>query len=121
MVRHLMMLVFLTLSLAACERQTHSIHYEVSGTSAEIGVTYRNATGATEQRNITESWSYDFQSERGEWVSVRASNHTLENTTVGCRVTIDGVLFREATSEGALKFADCSGLIPFPTPTSQTP
>lgn len=121
MTRIWVLFFFFALSLVACERQSHSVHYEISGTSSDIGVTYRNATGATEQRNVAAPWYYDFQSESGEWVGLSASNHTLENTTVSCRVTIDGVLFKEATSEGALKFVDCSGLIPFPTPTVKTP
>lgn len=121
MIRIYTLFLFITLSLVACERQSHSVHYEISGSSGDIGVTYRNATGATEQRNVTAPWSYDFQSQSGEWLGLSAGNHTLENTTVSCRVTIDGVLFKEATSEGALKFVDCSGLIPFPTPTVKTP
>jgi uncharacterized lipoprotein YajG len=114
----LLSLLCALLLLAACEVKTVNVRYEVSGTAATIGVTYRNATGAVEQRDVQGSWSYDFQAKQGALVTLRAANKTTVGT-VRCRVLIDGVVFKEAESEGAWKFVDCSGLIPLPTPDPQ--
>ena len=107
------------LFLAACEAKTVDVRYEVGGTAATIAITYRNATGAVEQRDVQGSWNYDMQARQGEVVTLRAANKTTAGT-VSCRVLIDGVVFKEAESEGAWKFADCSGLIPLPTPVPKS-
>jgi hypothetical protein len=103
------------LLLGACEVKDVNVRYEVGGTAAEINVTYRNETGAVEQRDVQGSWSYEFQSKQGQLVTLRAANRTSSGT-VTCRVLIDGVVLKEGESEGAWKFVDCSGLIPLPTP-----
>jgi hypothetical protein len=101
--------------LAACQVKTVNVRYEVGGTAATIAVTYRNATGATEQRDVQGTWSYEFQAKQGEVIVLRAANKTTEGT-VTCRVLVDGQVFKEGQSEGAWKFVDCSGIIPLPTP-----
>ncbi len=102
--------------LTACEVQTHAIRFEVDGTAAQIGVTYRNATGALEQRDIQGPWSMELQAKTGTLLTLRAVNKT--NTgTVYCRILIDGQVFKEGESSGAFKVVDCSGLVPLPTPT----
>jgi len=111
----LLVLLGALLLLGACEVKAVNVRYEVGGTAAEINVTYRNATGAVEQRDVQGSWNYDFESKQGQLVTLRAANRTSSGT-VTCRVLIDGVVFKEAESEGAWKFVDCSGLIPLPTP-----
>lgn len=111
----LLLLLGMLLLLAACEVKTVDVRYEVGGTAAEMNVTYRNASGAVEQRDVQGSWSYDFQAKQGSLVTLRAANKTTSGT-VTCRVLIDGVVFQEGESEGAWKFVDCSGLIPLPTP-----
>jgi len=104
------------LLLLACEAQTHTIRYEVGGTAPQIAITYRNASGATEQRDVQTAWSYEFQAQSGTLLTLRAVNKTSTGT-VRCRVLIDGQVFKEGESEGAYKIVDCSGVIPFPTPT----
>jgi hypothetical protein len=102
--------------VASCAMRTVSVRLEVSGTAARTGITYRNATGATEQRDVTAPWSYEFQAKTGDLLTLRAVNRTAEGT-VKCRILIDGQLFKEGESTGPFKFVDCSGLIPLPTPT----
>lgn len=108
-------LLIALLLLAACEVRTVNVRYEVSGTAATINVTYRNATGAVEQRDVQGSWSYELQTKQGQLVTLRVTNRTASGT-VACRVLVDGVVLKEGESEGAWKFVDCSGLIPLPTP-----
>jgi hypothetical protein len=113
----LLLCLIATALLTACEVQKHAVHYEVSGTAAEIGVTYRNASGATEQRDVREPWSLDLQAQTGTLLILRAQNKTASGT-VSCRIVVDGQVLKEGESSGAFKFVDCSGVIPFPTPAA---
>lgn len=100
----------LVLSLAACERQNHTVRYEVGGTSTDVGLHYRNESGATEQRDVNPPWQFEFQALTGEYVTVSAFNKTLEGS-VSCRIYVDGVLLEEGESVGGLKLVGCDGLI----------
>jgi hypothetical protein len=106
------------LALTACQKTTHTVRYEVEGTAARVRVTYRNATGALEERtDVTLPWQYEFSAETLDPLTVRVFNPT-EAGTVSCRILIDGEVFQEAESSGRLTTASCSGLLPLdPTPT----
>jgi hypothetical protein len=118
--RHIRFLLslFTALTLAACEKTTHTVRYEVSGTSRDARVTYVNASGATEeQASVPLPWNLEFTAETLDWLHVRVFNATLSGT-VSCKVLIDGKVFKEATSSGAWTTASCGGLLPVdPTPT----
>lgn len=116
----LVLLLPAMLLLAGCQVKTVSVRYEVSGTAATIAVTYRNATGAIEQRDIRGTWSYDLQAQQGTILTLRAVNKTAEGT-VKCRMLIDGQVFKEGESSGPFKIVDCTGMIPLPTPQPKTP
>jgi len=107
------------LALTACEETTHTVRYEVSGTARDVRVTYRNASGATEeQAGVPLPWSLEFTAETLDLLHVHAFNATLSGT-VSCRVLIDDEVFKEATSTGAWTTASCGGLLfidPTPTP-----
>ncbi len=113
--RESVLLLLAWLLLAGCEAKTVNVRYEVSGTAAIIAVTYRNATGALEQRDIQGPWSYELQAQQGTILTLRAVNKTAEGT-VKCRVLIDGQVFKEGESSGPFKIVDCTGMIPLPTP-----
>lgn len=119
---YLLALVFGTgvLMLTACQAYTYNVHYEISGTASTIRATYTNASGATEQRDVQGTWSLDLQARAGSFLILRAVNPTLEGT-VRCRLLIDGQVFKEGESSGGLKFVDCSGIIPVPTPLPTQP
>lgn len=112
-------LLALVLSLlTGCERRTHTVRYEVGGNAAQVALTYRNASGASEQRDDQPPWSIEFAAETGAYLAVTAFNKT-NSGTVSCKLYVDGRLVQEASSEGGYKLARCSalaGLEP-PTPT----
>ena len=103
------------LLLAGCQVKTVNVRYEIGGSAATIAATYRNATGAIEQRDVQGSWSYDLQAPQGTILTLRAANKTAQGT-VSCRILIDGQVFKEGESSGPFKIVDCSGIIPLPTP-----
>jgi hypothetical protein len=106
------------LALTACQKTSHTVRYEVDGTVAPVRVTYRNATGAMEEKaGITPPWSLEFSAETLDPLHVRVFNPN-ESGTVRCRILIDGEVFQEGESTGRLTTASCAGLVPLdPTPT----
>jgi hypothetical protein len=105
--------------LAGCAKTPHTVRYEVGGTAGTLALTYRNATGGTEQRDVAPPWSAEFQTQGVTPVSITAFNKTREGR-VTCRVLVDGKVIQEATSEGGFKLVRCNGLagvLKAPTPT----
>lgn len=104
--------------LAGCERREHKVRYEVRGTAADIAISYRNATGATEQRDVRAGWVMEFSVLTGSYVGVTAFNKTGGGTVI-CRLLVDGVVVQKAESVGGYKLVGCDQLagLTAPTPT----
>jgi hypothetical protein len=114
-------ITFAGLMLAACQKTEHRVRYEVSGTAATVRLTYRNATGGDEQQtDVQLPWNMEFTAETLEWLHVRVTNTTTSGT-VSCQILIDGEVFKQAESSGALTFASCSGLLPVEATPTATP
>lgn len=103
------MLFGLALCLAGCERRPVMVRYEVGGTAATVGLTYRNAMGGSEQRDVTPPWSFNLSAQTGALVEITAFNKTREGTVV-CQLFVDDVLVRQAESVGAFKRVRCGAL-----------
>lgn len=106
------------MSLAACERQNHTVRYEIGGTADNIAITYRNATNATETANVNPPWTLEFQVQTFTQVSLVAQNLTQDGS-VSCRIIVDGRVVSEGESPGAFKRVRCNSLVTLPTPTPQ--
>ncbi|NJN17666.1 MAG: hypothetical protein HC822_16020 [Oscillochloris sp.] len=114
----LTILVLLLVLLSSCERRSHEVRYVVTGTATRIGVTYVNASGGQEQRDVTTGWDTRFTVETWERVVLTVFNKSTAGT-VGCKLYVDGRLVQEAESEGGFTFARCAALAgaePTPTP-----
>lgn len=107
------------LFLAGCEARSHTVTYQVGGSAPTVAVSYVNATGATEQRDVRGGWSASFTATTWAHVRVTAFNPT-PGGSVSCRLYVDGVLVQAATSEGAWKLASCGALAGV-TGTTPTP
>jgi hypothetical protein len=72
-------------------------------------VTYANASGGTEQLDkVDAGWTRELAVSAGTPLYLSAQN-AYEAGGTGCRIYVDGVLFREAQSRGAYVIATCSG------------
>jgi hypothetical protein len=87
----------------------HQVRYEVGG-SGRGDLTYRNATGATEQAKETIPWELAFQAQSGSFVYL--SVQTGEFNPASCRILIDGVELQSASVDGDYSIATCSGQVP---------
>jgi len=94
---------------------TVSVRYRVTGSTRSASLTYTNASGGTEQREVrqaetfdTKPWELTFTAPRGHFAYVSAQN--LEDKgRMAVRILVDGRTFRESTSEGAYVIAQASG------------
>lgn len=95
--------------------------YEVDGTALRASVTYETGTG-TEQGKIrlpmtsaTGSTGLAGSFERGSFLYISAQNQGDINMeiygygSVTCRITVDGVVISENTSNGQFGIATCKG------------
>jgi len=91
---------------------SYTVKYEVVGVSGstKASVTYENAQGGTEQRDIKLPWSKTYTMERGSFVYISAQNDH-EYGGVACRIYVDGVEWKKSESKDEYVIASCSGSV----------
>jgi hypothetical protein len=89
----------------------HLIEYKLDGSARTVGVTYRNPTGGTEQKDVALPAGMTFYAATGSFVYLSAQNQG-DNGEVHVAVLVDGRLLQEATSSTAYGIATASGSVP---------
>ena len=74
-------------------------------------LTYSNATGGTEQREVKLPWEAKFTMRRGAFAYLSAQNHH-DSGDVKVEILVGGTVWKVASSEGAYVIATCSGSVP---------
>jgi hypothetical protein len=100
------LLIFVVL-LAACGGP-RPVTYRITGTTGNVDVTLKNASGATEQQNIKPPYELSFDSTGGQSLYVSGQNKWNAGV-VTCEILVDGKLVQTATSNAAFGVATCSG------------
>ena len=96
--------------LASCRKdKDETVRYEVDCTSCDL--TYTNSSENTEQRSMTNEWSYEFKAPKGQFVYISAQNNNASGT-VGVKIIARGGVFESASSSGAYVIATASGNVP---------
>ena len=116
-IKRLSLLLLIPLFLLACEKQSHTVRYEVEGSVPEIGVSYKNGTNGNESADLQSGWSKEFVVESYYRVHLRVNTKNNEGSAT-CRIFVDGELVSEATATGKFKNAACSNL-PVPDPPEE--
>lgn len=86
------------------------VDYLVKGTARRASLTYTNAQGGIEQREVSVPWETRLDVPHGTFVSISAQNSG--SGTITCVIMTDLTQFKTSTSEGEYKIASCSGLVP---------
>lgn len=86
-----------------------NVTYEVSGTAQTAMITYRNASGNTQQEDVTLPWKETFRVERGQFTYISAQSRDDGGRSISCVISGDGEVIGEATSSGRFVIAECSG------------
>ena len=91
---------------------TYDVTYKVSGSTKKASVTLENASGGTEQFDISVPWSKTyFGMQKGDFVYISAQN-AQSSGSIKAEIIIDGRTYRKSESSGQYVIASCSGLIP---------
>lgn len=87
---------------------SYDVWYKVEG-SGPADMTYRNASGDTEQDTVRLPWSKRFSARRGAFLYVSAQTNSGEDSaTIACTITANGSTVARANSRGAYHIATCS-------------
>jgi hypothetical protein len=114
----LFLLVLPTDNAATNRSSAYDVEYRVLGNSYSADVTYENAGGNTEQKELNQStpfnrspWTLALPNmEAGDFVYISAqTNH--RGATIGCEIRVNGAVVESATSEGDYVIATCSGSV----------
>jgi hypothetical protein len=88
----------------------HLVEYSISGSAQGAGLTYRNATGGTEQNEVSLPQTFRFYAASGSFVYLSAQNKT-DTGYVHVSITVDGTPLQEATAGSAYGIATASGSV----------
>lgn len=88
-----------------------SVTYEVSGTATRASLTYQNASGGTEQADVSVPWKKTISVKAGTFLYLSVQNNTSSGS-ITCKIMVDKKQFKISTSSGAYKIASCDGLAP---------
>lgn len=103
--------VLLALPALACEEATpatYRVKYRVSGTTREASVTYNNAQGGTEQRDVSVPWETSLTVKGGHFLYLSAQNQQ-DHGSIVAEILVNGKTWKKSESSGAYKIASCSG------------
>jgi len=107
----LMLLVILALLALACGEvtpATYRVKYRVSGTMREASLTYTNAQGGREQKDVSVPWDTSFTAEHGHSLYLSAQS-LQDHGSVVAEILISSKLWKKSQSSGAHKIASCGG------------
>jgi hypothetical protein len=95
---------------AAILAAIHQIDYVVNGSADTVNLTYRNATGGTEQNEVTLPVNMTFAAAPGSFLYLSAQNKSGSGT-VHVAISVDGSLLQEARSSSHYGIATASGRV----------
>jgi hypothetical protein len=89
---------------------TFTVAYEVSGTVADVFLTYSNEQGGMEQGNYLIPFRKTFETYAGDFVYIIVKNN-YDRGTVTCQILVEGAEWQESTSTSANGVAGCEGVV----------
>jgi hypothetical protein len=82
--------------------------YRITGTTGNVDVTLKNASGGTEQRNVAPPYTLNFDGLGGQVLYLSGQNK-WDAGMVTCEILVDGKVVQTASSSTPFGIATCSG------------
>lgn len=82
------------------------VKYVITGSARSALVTSTNATGGTEQNNVSIPWNQTMRVPVGSWLSIVAQNNGTGSIT--CEIWIDGQKIKTSTSTAQYGIVTCT-------------
>jgi hypothetical protein len=89
---------------------SHQIEYVIEGSAGAAGLTYRNAGGGTEQKDVALPAHINFRTAAGAFAYISAQKKGAGGT-VRVEIIVDGITMRQSTSSAPFGIATASGKI----------
>lgn len=89
-----------------------TVEYRVGGSTRGASLTYHNASGGTEQNDVSVPWTLKVAPvKRGQFVYLAAQNQ-FDLGDVTCQIVVNGEVWKESRSGADYGIATCSGALP---------
>ena len=88
---------------------SYTVIYRVDG-SGPAHVTYSNATGGTEMREVRLPWTETFDGRYGEHLYVSAQSLDEYGSPITASISVNGRIIKDATSNGRFSIATVSDM-----------
>ena len=88
----------------------HRVEYRIGGSAGRASLTYRNASGGSEQNVVSPPTSLSFIAREGAFLYMSAQNES-ERGTVRVTILVDGRVLQEAVSSTRFGIASASGSV----------
>lgn len=106
------LLFILLIAFASCAEQSRNVNFKVTGSATDYFVTLTGPDGNTTQYgSVGSGTSWSAKAYEGNWVYLSAQNNT-DQGSVTVTITVDGDVFKTATSTGAYVIASVDGDVP---------
>lgn len=89
-------------------KATSTIVYEVTGSTDSASLTYRNASGGTDQMEVSLPWSKTFEAAPGAFLYLSAQNQN-DYGALRVQVKVDGIVAQEGETNAEYGIATASG------------
>ncbi len=109
--RHILIALFLLLSLATGAENTSPVTYAVTGSAKKALLTYRNASGGTEQVLAILPWRLNFTAKTGALLYLSAQSKNRDSL-IQVAISSNGTEIQGARSSGDYVIASAKGRVP---------
>jgi len=90
--------------------ESHSATYVVTGTASTASLTYTNASGGTEQNEVSLPWKHEMKVGTGRFLYISAQNKS-DYGTVKVELYVDDGLVQSASSDAQYGIASANGRV----------
>ena len=99
-----------TTTASSTQKSTYKVTYRVSGSTSSASLTYQNATGGTDQKDVSVPWEESFSAAPGTFLYLSAQNQS-EYGALKAEILLDGVAVQSGEADTAYGIASASGRI----------
>lgn len=117
--KNFILIIFLFLVLASCEKVRESkVSYLITRSASGFKVNYRLPDGTLNKESVVtasaeEKWVYDFVAEEGDIVFVAATYEDISSSIL-VQIIIDGKVYKQGSSnQDTVNYVTVSGTVPF--------
>ena len=99
-----------TTTTNSTQKSSYQVTYRVSGSTSSASLTYQNASGGTDQKDVSVPWEESFSATPGAFLYLSAQNQS-EYGALKAEILLDGIAVQSGEADSAYGIASASGKI----------